>query len=307
MTLVRQFRESGQVPAPGPAKLAVLRWKWDTHAPEWIKWVRAPGRPDSYFRFHGEFFLSMVPEPGRLTLDIGCGEGRVGRDLQRAGHRVVGIDCSLAMCSAAADHPDFRGHPERARVIAGDAAALPLADGSADCAVAFMCLQDIDDMPSALKEIARVLEDGKQLALAIVHPMYSHVRASSVGNGDGNPNASPNYFQPELRISTDRQGDLTVTFFREHRPLEAYVSALLDAGFDIDQWRELTEPDKTSPNHRLPMFLDILATKKLSDVPHRGRPRDPRAATWPPAQLARWCQQVRCAPVGWCRAVPRHA
>ena len=76
------------------------------------------------------------------------------------------------MCDAAYDS-DFRDHPEGARVIAGDAAKLPLADSSADCAVAFMCLQDIDDMPGAIREIARVLEDGRQLALAIVHPCIS--------------------------------------------------------------------------------------------------------------------------------------
>jgi SAM-dependent methyltransferase len=225
----------------------VLRWQWDEHAPEWIRWVRAPGRPDSYFRFHGESFLSMVPPPGRLTLDVGCGEGRVGRDLRKAGHQVLGADSSLTMCDAAASHPDFREY-----VLAGDAAALPLADGSADCAIAFMCLQDMDDMPGALREIARVLEHGKPLVLAIVHPMYSHGRT---GNGS-------DYFQPELRVTVDQQDDLTVTFYRVHRPLESYMAALLDAGFTIDRLHEVTEPDRTHPSHRVPMFLDIVATKK---------------------------------------------
>jgi SAM-dependent methyltransferase len=263
MPLVSQSRGTGQLSAPRQVQPAVLRWQWDAHAAEWIKWVRAPGHPDSYFRFHGECFLSMVPKPGRLTLDIGCGEGRVGRDLRGKGHTVLGIDCSFTMCDAAATHPDFRNHPEGARVIAGDATRLPLADSSADCAVAFMCLQDIDDMPGAFQEIARVLEDGKQLVLAIVHPMYSHGKVSSADNGNtGNINILRDYFEPELRISTDQQDDLTVTFYREHRPLEAYMNALLDTGFAIDQWHEVTETDKSKPNHRLPMFLDILATKK---------------------------------------------
>ena len=51
---------------------------WDAHAHEWIKWVRAPDRQDSYWRFHRERFLSLIPAAGRLTVDIGCGEGRVG-------------------------------------------------------------------------------------------------------------------------------------------------------------------------------------------------------------------------------------
>jgi len=267
MTLLSQSRDTGEASAPGSVKLAALRWQWHAHAAEWIKWVRAPGRPDSYFRFHGEQFLSMVPAPGRLTLDVGCGEGRVGRDLREMGHKVLGVDCSLAMCDAAATHQDFRDHPQGARVIAGDAATLPLADGSVDCAIAFMCLQDMDDMPGALREIARVLEDGKQLVLAIVHPMYSHGRLSGTdGNGDG---GARDYFQPEQRVSTDQQDDLTVTFYREHRPLETYMTALLDAGFAIEKWDEVTEPDKTRPNHSVPMFLDIVATKKPSVVRHR--------------------------------------
>ena len=98
MTLVSQSRDAGQLSVPRRVKTAMLRWQWDAHAAEWIKWVRAPGRPDSYFRFHGECFLSMVPGPGRLTLDVGCGEGRVGGDLRRKGHTVLG-STALSLCA----------------------------------------------------------------------------------------------------------------------------------------------------------------------------------------------------------------
>lgn len=33
-------------------------------------------------------------EPGRLTVDVGCGEGRLGRVLVGSGHRVVGFDAN---------------------------------------------------------------------------------------------------------------------------------------------------------------------------------------------------------------------
>ena len=69
----------------------VMRNAWDLHAGEWISWARAPGH-DSCWRFHREAFLLLVPPPGRLTVDIGCGEGRLTRDLSRLGHRVLGID-----------------------------------------------------------------------------------------------------------------------------------------------------------------------------------------------------------------------
>ena len=47
---------------------------WEREANAWIKWARAPGH-DSYWRFHRDQFLAIVPPPGRLTLDLGCGEG----------------------------------------------------------------------------------------------------------------------------------------------------------------------------------------------------------------------------------------
>ena len=54
-----------------------------------------------------------------------------------------------------------------------DAARLPLQGASADLAVAFMSLQDVDDMPAAVREIGRVLEPGGRLVMAIVHPLNS--------------------------------------------------------------------------------------------------------------------------------------
>jgi hypothetical protein len=50
-----------------------LRELWETHAAQWIEWARAAGH-DSYWSFHRDQFLQIVPPPGRRTIDIGCGE-----------------------------------------------------------------------------------------------------------------------------------------------------------------------------------------------------------------------------------------
>ena len=242
-----------------------LSKSWDAHAQEWIDWVRAPSRPDSYSRFHGEHFLSLVPPAGRLTVDIGCGEGRVGRDLQKLGHTMLGVDLSFAMCRAAATYP------EPQPVVHADAARLPLPDGGADCAIAFMSLQDIDDMPGAIREIARVLEDDCPLVLAIVHPIYSGGKFSGTETGTETgtgekPDSSfvikRSYFEPERLISTDIHGSLRVTLFREHRPLQAYTQALTQAGFNIEKLLELTDEDQSRHRDGIPLFLDILARRR---------------------------------------------
>jgi len=243
-------------------QVGLLRESWDAHAHEWIKWVRAPGRQDSYWRFHRERFLSLVPDAGQLTVDIGCGEGRVGRDLQKLGHRVLGVDWSYTMCRAS------EKHPERSPAVVGDAADLPLADRSADCAIAFMSLQDIDDMQRTVEEISRILEDDCPLILAIVHPMYSGGRFFSLGESTDNYFVlKRSYLKQERLVSTDGDGSLTVTFFREHRPLQAYTQALLKAGFNIEQLIELTDDDEARDRDGIPVFLDIVARRRPREKP----------------------------------------
>src|SRR4051812_6530440 len=139
---------------------------WEAEARQWIQWARTPGH-DSYWRFHRDQFLRLLPPPGRQTLDIGCGEGRLARDLKELGHHVAGIDSSPSLVAAA------REFDPSMDVRLADAAALPLDDACADLAVAFMSLQDIDEMPAAVREAARVLEPGGRFCLAIVHPINS--------------------------------------------------------------------------------------------------------------------------------------
>lgn len=92
-----------------------LNVEWEQEAENWIAWARAPGH-DSYWLYRDAFF-ELLPPPGRATLEIGCGEGRVARDLAARGHRVTGIDASTTLLRAAREaHPD--GHVrEAARVL----------------------------------------------------------------------------------------------------------------------------------------------------------------------------------------------
>ena len=105
-----------------------LRAKWEAHASHWIKWARAPGH-DSYWRFHRDQFLQLLPAPGRRTVDVGCGEGRLTRDLKKLGHRVIGIDGSPTLVAAA------RAFDSSMDIRLADAAALPIEDASADLVV----------------------------------------------------------------------------------------------------------------------------------------------------------------------------
>jgi SAM-dependent methyltransferase len=159
------------------------------------------------------------------------------------------------MAAAALAHPDAAGP-----VAVADAAALPLPDAVADCAVAFMSLQDVDAMETAVAEAARVLVPGSCLVMAITHPLNTagHFAAGAAGDTpsfviDGS------WFERRARADTCERDGLVMTFHSEHRPLQAYTDALADAGFVIERLRELGEPDPAHKWHRLPLFLHLRA------------------------------------------------
>jgi SAM-dependent methyltransferase len=233
-----------------------MREAWEANAKDWIAWSRAPGH-DSYWRFHRDAFLPLVPPPGRVTLDVGCGEGRVGRDLTHLGHQVVGIDGSPTMAAAAATHPD-----SGTTVLVGDAAALPLRDGIADCAIAFMSLQDIDQMEAAVREIARVLKAGSRFVVAITHPLNTAGHFKTGPEEGSRPFViEDSWFERRPMADTCERGGFTMTFHTEHRPLRDYTDALANAGFLIERMREVGEPDPADKWHRIPLFLHIRAIR----------------------------------------------
>lgn len=233
-----------------------LRQGWDAQAEAWVAWARAPEH-DSYWRFHRDAFLPLIPSPGRLTLDVGCGEGRVSRDLKSMGHRVVGIDSSWAMSYATTRAA--RATP----AVTADATSLPLPSGIADCVVAFMALHDIDDMPAALHETARVLKPGGILVMAISHPVKSAGRFVGDSADPDRPFVvNGSWYEQRQQTGTMTREGLTMTFHSRHRPLQAYTEALADAGFVIERMLEPPDPAPVKPCHsRIPMFLDIRAKR----------------------------------------------
>lgn len=236
-----------------------LRRAWEENAAAWVAWARAPGH-DSYWRFHRDLFLEIVPEPSGRTLDVGCGEGRLARDLARLGHEVVGVDASPTMLAAAREAaPELELH-------LADAAALPFEGGSFGLVVAFMSLQDVDDLAGALGEAARVLAAGGRLCLAIVHPL------NSAGSFTSRTPDSPfviagSYLDEAGTDETFERDGLAMRFVSRHRPLQAYTEALAEHGLVIERLREPALPEagfngEHGPRwRRIPLFLHLRAVK----------------------------------------------
>lgn len=237
-----------------------LRRAWEDNAAAWITWARAPGH-DSYWRFHRDLFLELVPAPDGRTLDLGCGEGRLSRDLAALGHDVVGVDASPSMVAAARDaSPELEFH-------LADAASLPFADASFRLVVAFMSLQDVDDLTGAIRETARVLAPGGRLCLAVVHPL------NSAGGWPERTADSPFVIEGSYLgefVYTDElspRDGLTMRFVSRHAPIERYIEELAANGLLVERLREPKLPENglvgahSARWRRIPLFLHLRAVK----------------------------------------------
>lgn len=229
-----------------------LREAWESEAANWVAWARTPGH-DSYWTFHRDAFLELLSAPSGVTLDVGCGEGRLPRDLKGRGYEVIGVDASATLIRHARD-ADPDGDYRMA-----DAAALPLEDGSMSLVTAFMSLHDVDDLQSAVREIARVMRPDATFAAAIVHPINSAGTFES-GEADAVFRLTAYLGEWTYADAVERDG-LRMTFTSRHRPLQAYVAALEAGGLAVDRLVEVA--DTTAPEdsrwRRIPLFLHLRA------------------------------------------------
>lgn len=91
---------------------------------------------------------------GRI-LDAGTGTGIYAEAMERRGDRVVGLDVSAAMLARA-----------RARLggavplVEGDVRALPFRDAAFDALMAARVLSHVDDLPTTLSQLRRVVREG---------------------------------------------------------------------------------------------------------------------------------------------------
>ena len=102
---------------------------------------------------------ALAPAPGQRILDLAAGTGTSSLLLRAAGADVVPCDFSLGMLRVGK-----RAHPVLP-FAAGDAMALPFADGSFDAVTISFGLRNVSDPGLALAEMRRVTAPGGRLVV----------------------------------------------------------------------------------------------------------------------------------------------
>ncbi|NMR28254.1 methyltransferase domain-containing protein [Crystallibacter degradans] len=119
--------------------------------------------PAMFAEWAQQLVAAVGVSPGQRILDVACGTGIVARtaaEIAGAG-AVTGVDINPAMLAVAA-----RVRPEISWVQ-GDAAALPVQDGTFDVVLCQMALMFFPDAVAALREMCRAAVDGGTVAVAV--------------------------------------------------------------------------------------------------------------------------------------------
>jgi ubiquinone/menaquinone biosynthesis C-methylase UbiE len=231
---------------------------------------------ESGSEYHREVVLPGVlrllsPRPGEKILDIACGQGVLCRILAEKGAEVTGVDAAKELIESARQ----RG-PASIRYHVADAGRADFLPASYfTSAACILAIQNMHPLPPVFAGVARSLIDGGRLVIVMMHPCFRGPKETSWGWDDKEkvqyrrvdryllPRKSPIVTHPGAD-----PGQYTWTF---HKPIEAYVKAMRNAGLLIDAMEEWPSHKTSTSGPRaaaenlarkeIPMFLAMRGVK----------------------------------------------
>ncbi len=219
-------------------------------------WIADQGERGDFGR---RYVLDPVMVPRALActptraLDVGCGEGRFCRLLRGRGIDAVGLEPTPALLAAA------RARDAGGTYVEAVAEDMPFGDASFDLVVSYLTLIDIPDLHAAIAEMARVLAPGGTLLIANLNGFNTACADRDwVLDKDGRRKHFPvDQYLDERAMWIEYRG---IRIVNHHRPLSAYMKALLAAGlvlthFDEPEPSADAPPSRAASYRRVPWFM----------------------------------------------------
>jgi len=244
-------------------------------------WQQVAGWYDALVGESGSEYHQKVILPGVLrlikvegatkVLDVACGQGVLCRALAERGAEVTGVDAAPALIESAI----ARG-PASVRYLVGDARALTaLSAQSFDAAACVLAIQNIHPTLPVFEGVARALKDRGRLVLVMMHPCFRGPKETSWGWDSARTiqyRRVDRYLVPRKEPIVTHPGSAPDAYtWSFHKPIEAYVKALRQAGLFIDALEEWPSHKTSTSGPRasaenmarkeIPMFLAIRAVK----------------------------------------------
>jgi ubiquinone/menaquinone biosynthesis C-methylase UbiE len=234
---------------------------------------------ESGSEYHREVVLPgtlrlLAPQPGQQILDVACGQGVLCRLLESKGAHPTGIDAAPQLIRAARERsPNIPYH-------VGDARELGfLSADHFDAAACVLAIQNIHPIGPVFTGVSRVLRSGGgKFVLVMMHPCFRGPKETRWG-WDEKEHAQyrrvDRYLLPrKTPIVTHpgkEPGKYTWSF---HKPIEAYVKALRNAGMLVDAIEEWPSHKTSTSGPRaaaenvareeIPMFMAVRAVRTSS-------------------------------------------
>lgn len=226
---------------------------WNTSAKAWIADMGEEGDFGRRYVLDPVMLPRAIARSPRTALDVGCGEGRFCRMLQRYGIEVTGLDPTSALIAAA------RVRDVHSTYVEGAAQSLPFADESFDLVVSYLSLIDIPNIRTAIPEMVRVLKPGGSFLIA---------NLTSFNTAGDESGWVKDLLGRKLHFRIDRYLEERATWIdyrgirvlNYHRPLSTYMSAFLGAGLRLTYFDEPSpsadaHPQKAVNFRRAPNFV----------------------------------------------------
>ena len=214
----------------------------------------------------------LALQPNEKVLDVACGQGVLCRILREQGAAdVTGVDAARELIDVARQRSDPSIHYH-----VGDARELGfLPEAHFDAAACLLAIQNIHPIGPVFAGVARALRDRGRFVLVMMHPAFRGPKETSWGWDDQRgiqyrrvdryllPRKTPIVTRPGID-----PGQYTWSF---HKPIEAYVRALRNAGLLIDALEEWPShktstsgpraPAENKAREEIPLFLALRARK----------------------------------------------
>jgi len=235
---------------------------WERHAQWWINGFTDGVDPE----YTDQIIPIAVSELAgmKTVLDVGCGDGQIGRALSANGAAVVGVDATWGQISVAAE----RG--KGPLYACASASNLPVANASCDAVLACLVFEHIDDVDSAIAEISRVLKPGGMFAFFLNHPLLQTPGSGWIDDHFVEP--PEQYWRigaylVETASIEEVEKDVFIRFV--HRPLSRYINALSEHSLVLEQMIEPSPPEsflEKASEYRLAHTIPRLLYLRLRKV-----------------------------------------
>ncbi len=244
-------------------------------------WDQASRWYDSLVGSQGTDFQKDIIMPGVLrllevskkdrVLDLACGQGVFSRYLSNKGIQAEGLDSSSELLK-------FARSRSAASVCyrAGDASDPGnYKESSFDGIACLMAVQNIEKMDLVFKCVHHWLKPGKCFVMVMTHPCFRIPRQSHWGWDEEKKleyRRVDHYMtETNVPILTPPFADSKSFTLTYHRPMQSYISALVQAGLCVDGMEEWISNKNSLPGKRakaenrarkeIPLFLAIRARR----------------------------------------------